>query len=88
MFWGVTGLKSPKHYKDTDSMIFSGINRAHKTGLIERDDHVVLVAGTLLGLPYTTNLIQYIEVQDIISSEESLQKFSQSYSLDTKEDNY
>jgi hypothetical protein len=63
-------------------MIYDGINHAFKEGYIKREDQVVVVAGSLLGLPSSTNLIQCFNVNEIISSKEALDRFVKAYELD------
>ncbi len=60
-------------------MIEDSIKIAVDLDLIEKDDIVVTVAGSLLGMPYTTNLIQYYYVKDIVKSLEAKKKFSTAY---------
>ncbi len=77
--WGVIPVFSKTNYHDTDDMIEDSIKIAVDLDLIEKDDIVVTVAGSLLGMPYTTNLIQYYYVKDIVKSLEAKKKFSTAY---------
>ena len=49
-------------------MIFQGVNSAYEKGFVDKFDTAVLVAGSLLGLPTSTNLINYIKIDEIINS--------------------
>ncbi len=79
MQWGVIPIYSNKTYHDTDDMIEESIRISLEKDLISKDDLIVTVAGSLLGLPYTTNLIQYYFVKDIVKSLEAKAKFVKSY---------
>ncbi|RMG43252.1 MAG: pyruvate kinase [Methanobacteriota archaeon] len=79
MQWGVIPIYSNKTYHDTDDMIEESIRICLEKGLITKDDLIVTVAGSLLGLPYTTNLIQYYFVKDIVKSLEAKAKFAKNY---------
>ncbi len=68
IYWGVVPELLEQNYSDTDDMIAASINLAFKKGYIQKDDIVVSVAGSLLGLPYTTNLVQYHLVSDILNA--------------------
>ncbi len=70
-----------RDFTDTDEMIHEGICMAFKQKLIERDSNVVVVAGSLLGLPSSTNLIQLIPASEIIDSDEAKKRFAMAYSL-------
>lgn len=79
--WGVTPLLIARDFNSTDEMIHEGILQAHKKNMIERDAKCVIVAGSLLGLPSSTNLIQYVEANEILSSLEAKQRFAKAYSI-------
>ncbi len=79
--WGVIPLYSPRNFHDTDDMIEAAVELAVSNELIQKDDIVVTVAGSLLGMPYTTNLIQYYFVKDIMKSVEAKKKFRKTYTI-------
>ena len=66
--WGVNPLLLSRDFSDTDEMIFQGVNSAYEKGFVDKFDTAVLVAGSLLGLPTSTNLINYIKIDEIINS--------------------
>ncbi len=70
LLWGVVPLFANITYFDTDSMISSGIYKAYKEGLVTKDGLVIVIAGSKLGQPFPTNLIQYYRVKDILDAEE------------------
>lgn len=82
MQWGVTPIWLKRDFNSTDEMIHSGIHQAHKIGMIEKEANCVIVAGSLLGLPSSTNLIQYLNVNDIVSSIDASMRFSKAYKID------
>ena len=82
MQWGVTPIWLERDFNSTDEMIHSGMHQAHKIGMIEKEANCVVVAGSLLGLPSSTNLIQYLNVNDIVSSMEASERFSKAYSIE------
>jgi pyruvate kinase len=81
MQWGVTPIWLERDFNSTDEMIHAGIQQAFKLELVEKDANCVIVAGSLLGLPSSTNLIQYLNANDIISSIEASEKFSKAYQI-------
>ncbi len=60
--WGVYPLKSLE-IKDTDDMIQKAKKTALKTGLVQRGEKIVIIAGIPFGIAGTTNLIK-VEVID------------------------
>ena len=79
--WGVQPLLLRRDFTDTDEMIYQGIKMAYDQGYIDKYDTAVLVAGSLLGLPSSTNLIHYVKIDEIINSVGATRKFAQAYSL-------
>lgn len=77
--WGVIPIYSGRTYHDTDDMIEESIRICIEKDLIGKDDLVVTVAGSLLGMPYTTNLIQYYFVKDILKSLTAKDNFAKTY---------
>lgn len=82
MQWGATPIWLERDFNSTDEMIHSGMLAAFQSKKIERDSNCVIVAGSLLGLPSSTNLIQYLNAHDIISSLEASERFSKAYQID------
>ncbi|MHA2251417.1 MAG: hypothetical protein ACXAD7_13730 [Candidatus Kariarchaeaceae archaeon] len=62
-------------------MHHDGVCTPYQKEYIDRDSKVVVVAGSLLGLPSSTNLIHYITAEDIIESDEARERFTRAYSL-------
>ncbi|MDH5402824.1 MAG: pyruvate kinase [Candidatus Heimdallarchaeota archaeon] len=85
--WGVVPHLINRDYIDSDEMIYTGIKTAYNDKLIDRNDRAVVVAGSLLGLPSSTNLITFVKVDDIISSLDAQDKFTKAYTLSTDKDN-
>jgi pyruvate kinase len=81
MQWGATPLWLERDFNSTDEMIHAGIAQASKLKLVEKEANCVIVAGSLLGLPSSTNLIQYLNANDIISSMEASERFSKAYRI-------
>jgi len=70
LLWGVIPLSAQITFFDTDSMIATGIFKAYKAGIVHKEDLVIVIAGSKLGQPFPTNLIQYYRVKDILDAEE------------------
>jgi pyruvate kinase len=81
LLWGVQPLLLSRDFVDTDEMIFEGVRVAHEHGLVDKFDSAVLVAGSLLGLPSSTNLIHYVKIDEIINSVGASKRFAKVYSL-------
>ncbi|MFV2013955.1 MAG: pyruvate kinase [Candidatus Heimdallarchaeota archaeon] len=81
MQWGVTPIWLKRDFNSTDEMIHAGMQEAFRLELIEKHANCVIVAGSLLGLPSTINLIQYLNANDIISSLEASERFSKAYQI-------
>ncbi|MHA2251416.1 MAG: pyruvate kinase [Candidatus Kariarchaeaceae archaeon] len=79
--WNVYPLLLERDYTDSDEMIFHAICEAHDKNYIERDSLVVVVAGSLLGLPSSTNLIHALRTEDIVSSAEAKERFAKAYGI-------
>lgn len=79
--WGVFPLYLGRDFTDTDEMIHAGIQMAYDEKMIEKESKCVVVAGSLLGLPWETNLIQYYEAETVISSLEAAARFAKAYSI-------
>ncbi|MHA2090390.1 MAG: pyruvate kinase [Candidatus Kariarchaeaceae archaeon] len=79
--WNVYPLLLERDFTDTDELLHDGICKAFEQNYIKRDSIVVAVAGSLLGLPSSTNLIQIIDAGDIIESDEAKERFAKAYSL-------
>jgi pyruvate kinase len=68
--WGVNPVLIPIITK-TDELIFKSIKECLKKKYIQLKDSVLVVAGTLLGIPSKTNLLQILKVEDVLSLEHS-----------------
>jgi pyruvate kinase len=64
--WGVTGITMPVA-QTTDQMIYGAVAAAHKRGLVDEMEEIVVVGGTLLGYPNVTNDVQILNVFDVLS---------------------
>ena len=69
-YWGVFSINSARIYEDTDTMNRNSILLAVREGIINSDSTVIVIAGSILGKPYPTNLIQFYKVKDILSSKD------------------
>ncbi len=78
--WGVIPILFD-FIPDTDDMILKAILTAYEKKYIERSSKMVIVAGTLLGLPSSTNLIQYHVAEEILRSIEAQKEFRKAYNL-------
>ncbi len=65
LLWGVTPL-TMKLAQNTDALIYEAVSRAKEEALIEEEDTVVIVAGSLLGIPGKTNLLEIHKVKDVL----------------------
>lgn len=86
--WGVIPLLINRDFINTDAMIYEGIQTAYDKKVISKDSKLVIVAGSLIGLPFSTNLVQYILASDILSSEFAKKQLAEAYNLDVNEPNY
>ncbi|MCY3411036.1 MAG: pyruvate kinase [Candidatus Heimdallarchaeota archaeon] len=80
--WGVSSLLLERDFLSTDEMIYEGVTLAHERGIINEQSQLVIVAGSVIGLPSKTNLIQLVDANDIISSKKAKERFIKAYSLD------
>jgi pyruvate kinase len=65
--WGVAAITMPVA-RTTDEMIYAAIVAAQKRGLIEEIEEIVVVLGTLLGFPASTNTVQILSGFDVLAS--------------------
>ncbi len=65
LVWGVIPITIDVA-TNTDDLITNVIEKASEYGLIESDQTIILVAGSLLGLPSNTNLIQVFNVGELL----------------------
>lgn len=79
--YGIIPYLSPRVYNNTDAMIYNSVLTAEKMGIVTPQDDVIIIAGSLLGLPYRTNLIQHYTVKDILAAEAAKVKFAQTYEI-------
>jgi pyruvate kinase len=77
--WGVIPIYTHRTFTDTDSMIYNSIVSSFRKNILEEEDLVIVIAGSMMGLPTNANLIQFYKVSDIISSERAKEKFSKVY---------
>jgi len=78
--WGVQPVLF-EFIPDTDDMILQAAIKAYEEGYIKRNQSFIVVAGSLLGLPASTNLIQYHTMDEILRSVEAQKEFIKAYSL-------
>lgn len=81
LHWNIYPLLMERDYTDTDELHHDGICKAFEMGYIERDSKIVVVAGSLLGLPSATNMIHFVDAGEIIASDEARERFAKAYSL-------
>ncbi len=65
VLWAVTPL-TMQLAQNTDALIYEAVSRAKEEALIEEEDTVVIVAGSLLGIPGKTNLLEIHKVKDVL----------------------
>ncbi|MHA1167159.1 MAG: pyruvate kinase alpha/beta domain-containing protein [Candidatus Hodarchaeales archaeon] len=53
----------------TDGVILGSIKKSVEQGLVQSDHSVLVVAGSLLGVPAKTNLMQIVKVDDVLTLE-------------------
>jgi pyruvate kinase len=63
LYWGVTPLLVPQPH-DTDGMVAQTVEAALHGGYVSEGDLVVITAGTPIGVPGSTNLVQVHRVGD------------------------
>ncbi len=66
--WGVIPVYLDHEFNNTDNLIATSVKTAFDMNLIDREEIIVVVAGSLLGYPYSTNLIQYHNVTDLLKA--------------------
>ncbi|MFX1536569.1 MAG: pyruvate kinase [Promethearchaeota archaeon] len=64
--WGVIPLLIDV-VNSTDGVIFAAINQAVEHGLLTLENSVLIIAGSLLGIPAKTNLMQVYQVKDVLA---------------------
>jgi pyruvate kinase len=64
--WGVIPLLIDV-VNSTDGVIFSSINQAVEHGLLTPENSVLIIAGSLLGIPSKTNLMQVYQIKDVLA---------------------
>lgn len=66
--WGVDPILIPI-VTSTEELIFRSIKECFKLKYVDEGDNVLIIAGTLLGIPSKTNFLQVLNVGDVISLE-------------------
>jgi pyruvate kinase len=66
LVWGVDPIVIPV-VTSTEELIFRSVITCVNLGYLEEVDQVIIIAGTLLGVPAKTNLLQILHVSDVLS---------------------
>lgn len=66
LVWGVEPILIPV-VTSTEELIFKSIEECNNIGYLEDKDQVLVIAGTLLGVPAKTNLLQVLNVSDVLA---------------------
>ncbi|HKZ41889.1 MAG TPA: pyruvate kinase, partial [Candidatus Hodarchaeales archaeon] len=66
LVWGVVPLLIDVN-TSTDQAVYSAIQQALAKGHIQSSDQVIIIAGSLLGVPAPTNLATILKVSDVLS---------------------
>ncbi|MFX0095696.1 MAG: pyruvate kinase [Candidatus Hodarchaeota archaeon] len=69
--WGVIPMIIDIN-RSTDSVIFAAVQKAAQLRLLRSDQTVLIISGSLLGIPAPTNLMQVLKVEDVLKSEHLL----------------
>ncbi|MHA2365523.1 MAG: pyruvate kinase [Candidatus Hodarchaeales archaeon] len=69
--WGVIPMSIPV-VTSTEHAILHSIKNAESLNYVKHDDQVLVIAGTLLGIPAKTNLMQVLNVADILALENTV----------------
>ncbi|MFQ6125870.1 MAG: pyruvate kinase [Candidatus Heimdallarchaeota archaeon] len=77
LVWGVTPLLMKEMSNSTDERVYHSIKAAVEKGLINHDDTIAYVAGSLLGtaIMTETNLFQIYKVATVLDSVKVIQRF-------------
>jgi len=77
LVWGCTPLLTRGMAESTDALAYEAIKKSLRQELIEREDTIIYVAGSLLGLPAVTqtNLFQIYHVATVLDSASVLHRF-------------
>jgi pyruvate kinase len=73
LVWGVNPLLIDIK-TTTDQIILESVEKSLDRKFINEEDKVLVIAGTLLGIPAKTNLIQVVEVSEILSVSDIITK--------------
>ncbi|MFW9995132.1 MAG: pyruvate kinase, partial [Candidatus Odinarchaeota archaeon] len=68
LVWGVIPVLT-EVTTTTDSIILASVKRSVELGLVKRENSVLIVGGSLLGIPAKTNLMQVLKVDDVLTME-------------------
>ena len=69
LVWGVHPLFVETTFTSTDAMLFNVVKKSVDLGYLSEDERVVIIAGSLLGHPSKTNLMQIFVVGDVLAYE-------------------
>ena len=67
LIWGVKSVFNP-YDDDFDDLVYNAIQKLYNTKLVKSSDNVILVAGSVVGLPGKINTIQVLNVKETLSS--------------------
>ncbi|MBY9000494.1 MAG: pyruvate kinase [Candidatus Heimdallarchaeota archaeon] len=67
LLWGVKSLYHP-HEADFDQMIYSIIKKLHSEKFLKSDNTIIVVAGSVVGLPGKINTIQVLNVKETLNN--------------------
>ena len=66
MVWGVEPILIPV-IRSTEELIFKSVITCYEQDFLEANDQVLIIAGSLLGVPSKTNQIQVLRVADVLA---------------------
>ncbi len=68
LVWGVEPILIPL-ITSTDELIYRSVVECFKLEYLDKNDQVLIIAGTLLGVPSKTNQIQVLKVENVLALE-------------------
>ena len=66
LVWGVEPIIIPV-ITSTEELIFTSVIECYNLGFLTETDQLLVVAGTILGVPSKTNQLQVLKVADILA---------------------
>ncbi len=66
LHWGIKPVLH-SYYTEYDQLVYGAIETLHKKKFVNQSDNIVLVAGSMLGIPGKTNTIQILNIGETIA---------------------